>query len=118
MTLSALVAMSLSGPGDSTSRSRSLTSSPPPRFAGVPSAVLGGSGQLRAMRSCPFSMYRCPPNIVVFTPSTTNDFVTTAVHSSILVQSVLTVHLRSLSLLQTIQSAFVVQLFVASLLHV
>ncbi len=47
--------MSLSGPGDSTSRSRSLTSIP------ALFAALGGSGQDRAIRSWPFLMTRVVP---------------------------------------------------------
>ena len=66
--------MLLSGPGDSTSRSRSLTRAPLPRLAVVPRTVLGGSGQERAMRNCPFAMKRVPPRTTELMPSTTNDF--------------------------------------------
>src|SRR6266436_5945050 len=45
----------LSGPGDSTSRSRSLISTPPA------SARSGGSGQARATRSVPTATARPPP---------------------------------------------------------
>ena len=72
--MSPVVAILLSGPGDSTSRSRSLTRAPLPRLAEVPRTVLGGSGQERAIRNCPFSMKRVPPKTTVLTPSTTNDF--------------------------------------------
>src|SRR5882762_10632699 len=67
-------ARQLSGPGDSTSRSRSLTSVPPPPFPDVPSVVFGGAGQLRAMRSWPFPTNRLAPGWMVLTASTTKVF--------------------------------------------
>src|SRR6185295_3763021 len=56
----------LSGPGDSTSRSRSLT-----RVPGEP-ARLGGSLQATAMRSCPRSTTRVEPTVRVLSESTLN----------------------------------------------
>src|SRR3989442_11425861 len=64
MRLSAVRSILLSGPGDSTSRSRSLTRAPLPLFCLVPRTVLGGSGQLRAMRNCPFSISLDPPHVL------------------------------------------------------
>src|SRR6266581_7862952 len=108
--LSARVLMFMSGPGDSTSRSMSFTSSPLPLLAVVPSRSLGGSGQLRAMRNCPFWMNRVVPSLTVLTPSTTNDFVTTAVQTSVLVQSALTLQ-------EVLQSRSVVHASVGSSLQ-
>ena len=41
-----------------------MTSAPLPLFCLVPRTVLGGSGQLRAMRSCPFSISLDPPHVL------------------------------------------------------
>src|SRR2546428_13611537 len=61
--------MSLSGPGDSTSRSRSLISVPP-----AP-AGLGGSVQLRAIRSCPAATALVvPPTMTVLALATVKVF--------------------------------------------